>query len=315
MQIVLNDISISTDPCDHVVIREVMSTFLSTYSQLRNDYNNLLTDVIATQDINYLEIAPGYPIAKWRNAEVDRDIKRRFLGLCDHIKICAPSEDDIICISQDKKYGQGLQLAAEVDAPVISFTFSECWQQDYISCSIYLCANDESYDENIRNFSTKQSICVHHDWLKEQANRDLANITTPEQFLSRIDSQFPSLLFLDTAIAQIKHSLPLKAIPIVVEKLHQLETYFSCWDGGVFQRDAFPARFIAPESDKTLEAYKKEHTYSFNGRSLLVSYHVRYTGADYPGRIYFYPDHETKKCIICSLVTKLPTVKEPKFRR
>jgi len=55
--------------------------------------------------------------------------------------------------------------------------------------------------------------------------------------------------------------------------------------------------------------YEKEHTFSYEGGEILVSFHLRYTG-NIAGRIYFHPDPKIRKGVICSLTSILPTVSD-----
>ena len=312
MQLVLNELSVSTDEKDQYKVAQVMDTFLTVYSHLVKRHPGFNT-VIAPIDINLLELTPGYLVSQWRNSPVDREIKRRFLGLCDRIQILSPSEDDLLCTTIDGSRGEGIQLAMEGDLPLISLPFSDVWQVGEILCSVYRIADDSISEESLKNFSTLDTFSENQTWLDECASQTSAQIKTPGQLLEKLPELFPSLCFGDTAIRQIKTELTVFTAPIVAEKLSKLEVYFSQWDGCTFDSSAFPPRSVSPQSKETLRRFKDEHTFSYGQQSFLVSYHVRYTGR-IPGRIYFYPDCTSKKCIICSLTTKLPTVSEPKFK-
>ena len=270
---------------------------------------------MSTVDFKSLYIAPNYCVAQWRNLVIDKDLKRRFLGMCQRIEQVEPCEDELLCETEFGKCGNGIQLAAENIAPLISFSFSDEWKKPKISCHIYRIAhNDVSDGDFLYNFSTEGTISDNNEWLRSEFERFVADIKTPSQLLEKLPEAFPSLHFIETAIKQINCALTTVTVPIIAEKLFQLEKYFSAWDGKIFQPETFPPRTISPESKETLRKYEKEHTFLYNKEQILVSYHMRYTGGNIPGRIYFYPDHVTKKCVICSLTTKLPTVTEPKSK-
>lgn len=314
MQLILNEISVSQQPINWHDANAVLETFVSVYSHLQKSCSNISRSVIASCDINCLEISPGYLIAKWRNSQIDRDVKRRFLGICDHMQILNPVEDEVICDTVEGIHGHGLQLAMEETFPLLSFSFHDNWKSHLISCTVYCACDSKIITGYVRNFSTHETVIENSDWLNNQCSSSIHEIRTANQLLDKLDSLFPSLCFTDNAVKQIKRDFTCVTTPIVAEKLHILETYFFSWNGEKFQEDAFPARMISPESTETLNAYKKEHSFLFEDREILASLHMRYTGGNIPGRIYFYPDHETKKCVICSLTTKLPTITEPKFR-
>lgn len=316
MKLVLNEISVSKDPRDQYVVKNVFDTFLSTYSNLIKNYSYISRIMIISSDINALEISPGYLVAQWRNSkDIDRELRRRFLGLCEHLEIIAPIEDELLCETCHGEHGEGIQLAAEMDAPLISFSFLEEWKKSQVQCNIYRISNKVISEEYVHNFSTAQTIEENQGWLTTSFNDEICKLKTPPLLLEKREVFFPSLCFVSNALKQIKTELTQVTVPIVAEKLYQLEKYFSNWDGKEFKVEMFPARTISPESVETLRVYKKEHTYLYEGQEIIVSYHMRYTGGDIPGRIYFYPDHRTKKCVICSVTTKLPTVTDPKFRK
>lgn len=315
MQLVLNEMSVSEDPQKDETAEETFNTFLLTYSKLINRYHNISRSILSSVDINSLYIAPNYCVAQWRNSKIDIELKRRFLGMCQHIQRVEPSEDELICETEFGKFGGGIQLAAENVAPLISFSFSDEWKEPKIPCRIYRMAYDDFLNGDfLYNFSTEGTISDNSEWLRSEFEKYIEDIKTPSQLMEKLPEAFPSLHFIENATNQIACDVTTVTVPIIAERLFQLEKYFSAWDGEIFQPEIFPPRTISPESKKTLKDYKKEHTFLYDGQEILVSYHMRYTGGNIPGRIYFYPDHVTKKCVICSLTTKLPTVTEPKSK-
>lgn len=313
MQLVLNELSVSETPQNAHDAEKIFNTFLSTYSALIGKYHNISRSIISPVDFNSLYIAPNYCVAQWRNSNIDPDLRRRFLGLCEHIKQTNPSEDELICETTSGKAGKGIQLASEYVTPLISFSFSEDWKLPQIPCNIYH-VEDENIEEGVflYNFSTNETIIDNNEWLQTELQKSISEIKTPAKLLENLQDLFPSLYFIDYAKRQIAYDLTAVTVPIVVEKLSKLEEYFSTWDGNIFEPQILPPRTISPESKETLTRFKKEHTFLYNEQEILVSYHMRYTGGNIPGRIYFFPDHKTKKGIVCSLTTKLPTVKNPK---
>lgn len=311
MQLVLNELSVSLDSKDYFKVNSVMDTFLTVYSQLVKSNPNLRT-IISSIDINQLEITPGYFVSQWRNSSIEKDLKRRFLGLLDKIQIEFPSEDEIVCNTVDNLHSNGIQLAMEADNPMISFSFLNRWMLSQIECMVYRSDDDSITKEYLRNFSTSENVQQNRAWLLTRHNQELSEIKTPIQLIEKMSLVFPSLHFTEIALRQIRRELTPVTIPIVTEKLFQLESYFSNWDGQLFDSEAFPSRTVSPQSQETLKRFKKEHTFFYNHQEIIVSYHMRYTGG-IPGRIYFYPDHSLRTCIICSLTTKLPTVSDPKL--
>ena len=108
MQLVFNELSVSSDSKDYYKVNSIMETFLTVYSHLVKSNPNLRT-VISSTDINQLEITPGYFVSQWRNSSIEKDVKRRFLGLLDKIKIEFPAEDEIVCNTLDELHSNGIQ--------------------------------------------------------------------------------------------------------------------------------------------------------------------------------------------------------------
>lgn len=314
MEMVFNEISVSKESLTTFDANTLFSFFLQIYSKAVASDLGISRSIMTPIDFNDLEISAGYYVAAWRNSPtVDRDDKRRFLGICERQNISIPSTEDYQFVQYDDFDGKGLQIAYENQSPLISIPSSENWKQNVIQASLYDVENNEEKQILLKNIYCEESLDVHKDWLQSEANKEHSRIRTPDAFLSNISTLFPSLVFHRNALAQIKSQVNTVNIPTILEKLFILEKYFSDWDGGKFECSAFPPRFVSPESGETLSRFKTEHTFEWEDSSVLVSYHVRYTGGDIPGRIYIYPQHDQKKCLICSLHTKLPTVNDPKF--
>ena len=138
-----------------------------------------------------------------------------------------------------------------------------------------------------------------------------ANVEINE-FLDKLHEYYPTLEFGKVARDQLKNGIEHQHFKTIRLKLYELECVFSKWDGGQVLETMFQSK-MTPESTETLKRFKDEHTFLVGNKTVLASYHIRYTGK-LAGRIYFYPDRESKKCYICSLTTKLPTVSEPSKR-
>jgi len=314
MELVFNEISISTKEVSTSENQRIMSEFLRTYTEAKKTAPYLSREMVTPVDLNCVELSPGYYLAKWRNSkDTDRDDVRRFLGICQQQRIATPGNEDTLFVHHNGTQGIGLQIAYEMDNPLISFSTAECWKQPIVES--ILCDVETNQEESISeiNLYSDESVSVHSVWLNSRAECEITHIKTADEFLGQYQVLFPSLDFHPNALSQIQNQVSRVNIPTIISKLRVLEKYFSTWDGQKFDRSVFPPRFLSPESEKTLTDFKKQHTYEWNGESILVSYHVRYTGGNIPGRIYIYPDHNTKRCVVVSLYEKLPTVSDPKF--
>ena len=314
MEMVFNEISVAKKNLTTLEANTLFSSFLKTYSKAVATDLGISRSIITPIDFNALEISSGYYVAAWRNSPtVDKDDKRRLLGICERQNVSVPSTEDYQFVQYDDSVGKGLQMAYENQSSLISIPSSENWKQNVIQALLCDVENETESQIPLKNIYSKESLDEHKDWLKFEKNKENSKIRTPDAFLSNIPTLFPSLVFHRNALTQIKSQVNPVNIPTILDKLLVLEKYFSDWDGGKFERSAFPPRFVSPESEETLSRFETEHTFEWDGSSVLVSYHVRYTGGDIPGRIYIFPLHDQKKCLVCSLHTKLPTVSDPKF--
>lgn len=260
-----------------------------------------------------IEISKGYYAAEWRNSKNDdKDLQSRFKRICD-LQVIQTYSDSDSYLTYNGVVSDGLLIAYQDELIAISLNSNICWSNFNIECDYYTLDNDQTIKVLLCNLSSPQSIDDNLQDIMSKIQVERLSCTTSEELLANINSLYPSLIFHKTALDQIKNQLEKQHIPTVCKKLSQLEQYFSTWDGKVFDQNSFPNRSVSPQSPETLNRYKKQHTYTFSDKSVIVSYHMRYTG-NIPGRIYFYPDNDLKKARICSLTTKLPTVTEPKGR-
>ncbi len=316
MQLVLNELSFPGKG-DRETANKYMELFLRVHLLLRKKHpiqieKELLSPILPKE----MELVPGFSAFQWvHHAQTDKEYARKFLNLYEHMHLVPPEAEEILCTTHDDTFGNGLQIAAELGYPLLSFAFDDAWRASQIPCRIETDA-DGTTDTNLVNFVTEQSVSDNEPWIDERFSQEIKAVRTREDLLKFAGKYCPSLILLDFAREQIRNRLEFTALPVVAEKFVMLETYFSAWDGTRFDPDYFPTRSVRPESKETLKQFKEEHTFRHNGQDYLVSYHMVYTfkGSGRPGRIYFYPNAEGKNALICTFY-KLPGVDNPKFRK
>ena len=317
MQLVLNELSFPGEG-NWVAANQYMELFLRIYLALREKHpiqieKELLSPILPRE----MELVPGFSAFEWvHHAKTDREYGRQFRNLCEHMHCVKPEAEEILCTTRDNTFGDGLQIAAELGYPLLSFAFHNACRASQIPCRIETNA-DGTMDAKLANFVTEQSVSDNEWWIDERFSREIQSIRTGAALLDFADKHCPSLILLDFARSQIMNRLEFTALPVVAEKFVMLETYFSAWDGTRFDPDCFPTKSVRPESKETLKQFKEEHTFRHNGQNYLVSYHMVYTfkGSGRPGRIYFYPNAEGRKALICTVYTKLPCVSYQKFHK
>lgn len=313
MQLVFNEASLLDVSDNKETGIEIFENFLKTYSKAVSKEIGFSHSIITAFDLNNIEIAKGYFTAEWRNSKsIDRDLQTRYKRICDLQKIqsCPDDDSELTC---NGITSIGLQIAYLNELIAISINNSDCWNNYNLESIYCTLKTDEIFKVEIRNIYSTQSIYDNLSDISKIKQTYENSCFTPQELYDTLEEKFPSLIFHKVAKDQIKNQLEKQHIPIVVKKLKQLEDYFCNWNGGLFNQNAFPNKSVSPQSAETLERFKAEHTFNFDGEEILVSYHIRYTG-NIPGRIYFYPDKELKKARVCSLTTKLPTVTEPKAK-
>lgn len=312
MNLVFNELSLKDIPESRECGAQLFEEFVKTYSRAIQDDVGISRDIISTIDLNTIEISHNYYVAEWRNQlGIDRDIQRVFKRMCDRQQLEPVNEYDFE-ISCEAGVGEGLLIAYQDDMLLISLNTNPCWSKYVLECDYYELEQDSTAKIFVHNICSVEDIVSNLGDILEWTKREVNVCSSAEELISRIENLYPSLMFHKTALKQIEQQLERKHVPVVCRKLYELEKYFLDWDGKAFDESRFPNRSVSVESKETLRRFEDAHKYVFeDGKVVIVSYHMRYTG-NVPGRIYFYPDNELKTARICSLTTKLPTVKNPK---
>lgn len=309
MYLVFNEVSLLDAPTDLNIAKDNFETFIKTYSYAMKSNIGFVRTLHTSEDLNSLAISGNYYAQQWRNDnKTDMDLRRAFKRMCDLQSITKSQSNDTEIVCSGYK-GEGFLYAYENDYTLISVG-NNMWNKYNLDCiCVSLC--DDDVQLTLRNLYDEKSIKDNYEDLLKQKNMVFNRCNNRDDFLSNLSIWFPNLIFHKVAISQIKTQVENQHFPIILNKLSKLENYFSSWDGKKFDESKFPPGEVTPESNETLKKFEKQHTFDYDGRKLLVSYHMRYTG-NIAGRIYFYPDNGSCKGIICSLTTKLPTVSYPK---
>lgn len=313
MKLIFNELSLDSDYDDVYNSKMIFEQFINTYHTAIINRNGFEREIVTCVNLNTINIARNYTVSIWRNdTDIDRDLIRRFVGMCDKQRISNLVEDEVE-LKCEKGTGKGLLAAYENNAKCISLAYDKYWESYNIECGYYSLIEDLTSLVYVHNISNSKQLEDNYTEIQKERKKEISSICTGKQLLAKINTLFPSLIFHRNAMDQLDGQVEAQHVSTICSKLLDLEKYFSEWDGRNFDKNVFPKRSVSPQSKETLKSFKKEHTYIFEGKKILVSYHMRYTG-NIPGRIYFYPDSESKKAYVCSLTTKLPTVTDPKLR-
>lgn len=267
--------------------------------------------VLTYIDFNAIQIAKNYYTFQWRNGKVDRDMLRRYQGLCDRQHICNENNLDYD-VQVNERSGNGILYAFLHDEILLSMCSQEVFRHFKIEAQYFSVEDEQEKKIEILNISCADHVENNLDmWMARKKIEYEVNVEIGE-FLDKLHEYYPTLEFGKVARNQLENEIEPQHYKTIRLKLYELECVFSKWDGGQVLETMFQSK-MTPESMETLKRFKDEHTFLVGDKTVLASYHIRYTG-NLAGRIYFYPDRESKKCYICSLTTKLPTVSEPSKR-
>jgi hypothetical protein len=209
-------------------------------------------------------------------------------------------------LSCEKGKCRGLLLAYHDNEVGLSLLTDDFWKSSAIKGKLYCLTKDTSTEVQIHNLSDSIQLNEQSKILDLIYEQEMGDISTGKQLADKIHIYFPTLIFSEIAIKKLINEVQSQHLAAIKKKLCEIENYFKNWDKQAIKAEDFRSK-MTPQSVETLKKYKKEHSFVMDGKEVIASYHVRYTGG-IPGRIYFHPDHISGKALICSLTTKLPTV-------
>lgn len=316
MQMVLNELS-AKFPCDSEIhAREVMQTFLHTYSRTAKIIGNSM--ILLDQNYNSFLLSQDYRIEQWRNdGQVDRETRRMFGIMLNHSVIYKEEEfasehEELVCseFRHEDRSSLGCLIAYESDGVSISFLSDDYWRCPDIT-GIYSTIDEETGEitegeVTISNVSCDENVDVFEKYYGENYCKSIReNLSSGADILENKDTWFPNLVFCDNAQRQLKKDIGKVDASQVYSHLADLQRVAEGLEGG-FKMESLA--HATPESSVTLDEYKDEHTFLLpDGRMELFSWHVRFTGS-MAGRIFFLPDEENRKIYIGHIGKKLKSV-------
>lgn len=293
VEMVLNELSLQTLAADIPTARQWMSVFIQT---LRQATGSGVKRVVRTQnDINSIQLAPDYPLARWRN---DPQVSREEQGFFRLLTTKAPfwtdvAEDikrqfDLSDISYRGDIAPGLGFAWISDSLAVSLLSEPIWNEAYLTLDIIQLDDNEALVEekiNVSHASQTQHIQTHLNWIQNQIR---ASVKDGVDLWERRKELFPNLEFCQAVEGQmisLRSSDPM--LKQVNKRLSELKEAAQHWTEGGFNLDSLPSK-ATPESDSRLQKFNQQLTLQCPDSELrLFSLHLRMT----PGawRLYFFP--------------------------
>jgi hypothetical protein len=311
LELVLNELSLQTIAPTLVVARERMLDFLETVRQAtkRGAEKALRTD----RDLNNIQLAPNYPVQRWRNdSEVDREWRQFFRSLTSKVPYL-----DGLPLVQERAYemdctyagisASGLLAAYLIDGLPISMRSEPAWDTAIVTITLEQMVGEaiEQYDEMLRHASHQEHIVsVHNSWIVDRTR--LPDPRDGTELWNQHSERFHILHFcaiVETHLQQ--YGTGDKALTQIMKRLVELERYASAWTSGRFDPDAIGSK-VTPESPETLKQFGQDRIFLCpDGVERLFSWHARFT--PHAGRLYFHPDEGTCTIIIGYIGPHLPT--------
>jgi hypothetical protein len=310
LEMVLNELSLRTPAPDIPTARQWMTELIQT---LRKASSSGVKRVVRTQDdINIIELAPGYPLAKWRNDPSVIREERSFFRL---LTTKAPFWTDVVAeikndfdlseVLYQGEVASGLGFAFVSDSLAVSLCSEAIWNCSYLILDItQLDENDELIEEQVEiiHASRSEHIKEHNNWIQDRIR---TSVRDGVDLWQRRDELFPHLEFCESVEAQICSLLAgYPMLTQVKKRLFELEEAAKSWTSGYFDLETIPTK-TTPESDSRLDKFKNKLTIQCPDRqSRLFSLHLRMT----PGawRLYFFPlSEDTRKIIVGYVGQKL----------
>ncbi len=346
LEMVLNELSLCTPAPDIITARQWMSQLILT---LRQATTTGVKRILRTSnEINSLEIAPDYPIARWRNdQEVDIEERRFFRTLTNK----APFWNDVAeefrdrfdlsqvwheeirdlrsnnvpikfwatlfnvnCLSgilflYKSQEAQGLGFALIIDGLAISFHSESKWHYSQLNLKVRrLDENDELIDESVEIVHASSKNHVKQHKSWIQT-RIRSTINDGKELWSRKQELFPNLEFCDSVQKQLEDILSGQLeLQPVVKTLLTLQNYCQTWNSGSFNIQPSVLE-CSPESQQTLNNSKYKQQREFICPDGQRRLFTLHAKLRICNwRIHFYPE-TPGKIIIGYIGRHLPTVK------
>ncbi len=304
LEIVLNELSLRTPAPDIPTARQWMTELIQT---LRKATSSGVKRVVRTQDaMNSIQLAPGYPLVKWRNdPTVNREERSFFRGLTTKAPFWTDvaekikNDFDLSEVFYQGELASGLGFAFVSDSLAVSLCSEAIWDCSCLTLNItQLDENDDLIEEQVEivHASRSEHIKEHNNWIK---NRIRTGVRDGVDLWQRRDELFPHLEFCESVEPQICSVLAGYPMLIqVTKRLFELEEAAKIWTSGFFDLESLSSK-ATPESDSRLKEFKNQLTIQCPDRQLrLFSLHVRMT----PGawRLYFFPlnPEDTQKILV-----------------
>lgn len=312
MFLILNEHSIEYDG-NESESQKILENFIETFKTVIEFSHGKIQNSLHTfRDFKTVMLNPRYGYSVWRNQNIDKELLRKFLSICDRQQIISEPVNDEVEIRYNNYRDGSLLLAYENDHVLLSFATAKIWERSELEVTVDSIYDVDSKSCQLKNFYNKL-VTNNNMWIEQlPTTAFVERYPNIESLRSNLAEALPNLLFHSKAIKQLEDDVRSTWYLPLANRLYELNEACNNMRGKFFDQSAFAPRTISSESPETLSKFKREYTFLFQNKQYIVKHHLRYTGNNNSqGRVYFVPIKDSK-CIVYSLTTKLPTVNDPK---
>jgi hypothetical protein len=314
IEMVFNELSAENLNNDKFQARDLMSELVMT---LQTSTKAGVSRIFRTRnDMNSIELAPEYSIAKWRNdPDVERELKSFLRSLnnrspyCDNTIAAIQAQFDLADVSFNGQQSEGLRFAAITQSIAISLASSPKWDKSTLLLDLEEIEPDGEIifsEIEIKHASFKRHIEEIIPWIKKQISSDIedgkqlwvnrSNLFDRIEFCDCVEKQLTDILAGDPKLIHI------------VNVFSTLNQKCQSWDAGSLCLEGLDE---SGESESTMNNsnFRKKRTFRCpDGQERVFERHIKLKVFNW--RIHFLAE-SSGRVIIGYVGTHLPTTKYP----
>jgi hypothetical protein len=314
IEMVFNELSVESTNNDKFQARDLISELVMT---LQASTKAGVSRIFRTRDdMNSIELAPEYSIAKWRNdPDVERELKSFLRSLnnrspyCDNTIAAIQAQFDLADVSFNGQKSEGLRFAAITQSIAISLASSPEWDKSTLLLDLEEIEPDGEMifsKIEIKHASSTRHIEEITPWIREQISSDIED--GRQLWLDR-SKLFDRIDFCDCVEKQLIDILAGDPKLIhIVNILSTLNQKCQSWDTGSLSLEGLDE---SGESESTMNNsnFRKKRTFRCpDGQERVFDRHIKLKFCNW--RIHFLAE-TSGRVIIGYVGTHLPTTKYP----
>jgi hypothetical protein len=257
--------------------------------------------LLSPERLPSVELAAGYPMARWANDARNRDLWRLIRSMQDRAPVTfdelSPPEDELEYLHKGRA-ARGLGVAHSVEGLAVSLPTEPEWLADRVSMARNMLVTDGDLVEDqvdIPHASSQQHVQVHESWL---ARGGLTSISTGSALWDARSEYFPSLSFLPRVKDDLCRLSADWLIPVRT-RLIEIQEALAAWTP---QSEAVPRwrSLITPEHE---QRRKYCEFADLDGEVRVFDMHARFTPRH--GRLHFRLLREDQSATVAYIGSKL----------